>query len=818
MSELTRRQAFGAGALALSLAGSLAERTGAQVKPSPDYCPRRQMRLEHWRFHFGHAADVEKDFGFGSDQRTFAKAGASADAARPDFDDSKWIEVQVPHDWAVALPFAAPKRPPPKNRADSTAAHGFKAIGRDFPENSIGWYRTPITITPADKGRRIWIEFDGVFRDCLVFVNGYVVGQNESGYAPFRVEIDDFLNYDGKPNVVTVRCDATLGEGWFYEGAGIYRNVQLVIANVVHIPQWGTFVRSAVRTNGAVIHAQTEVFNSSAQSASVVLRQSLWGSGPPVALPDTKLELSPGERRTIAQEALIKTPLLWSLEECNLHKLVSVVESGGVPVDELDTFFGIRDIRFDAARGFFLNGKPLKLLGAANHHDHAGVGTGIPDALHRWRVAQLKEMGSNAWRSAHNPPATALLDACDQMGMLMICEARINSTSEEALSELDRMVRRDRNHPSVILWSLGNEEPHQATERGARINAEMAAHVKRLDPSRPTTFAMDQGWDNGIGRVVDVLGFNYRTNQIEAYHARHPEQPVYGSETGSTVATRGEYANDVGRHIVRAYDTEHPWWATTAEEWWTIIADRPYIAGGFVWTGFDYRGEPTPYAAFPSISSQFGILDTCGFPKDDYYYYRAWWRPDQPLVHLLPHWNWPGRGGKPIEVWAHGNTEEVELLLNGRSLGRKAMPRNRHLEWRVPYAPGRLEAVGYNGGQVAARDVRETTGPAHQVTLLADRRLAGAGDVMILNAAVIDAKGRVVPTASNLLLFSTRAGKIIGVGNGNPNSIEPDVAVHRRAFNGFAQCIVRIGQMAGPVDIAAESAGLKGARLRILAT
>jgi len=815
--DVTRREMIGASALVLGLAGTLAERGHSQVLPSPDTNGRRRWRLDRWRFHLGHAADFNKDFGFGRDQRTFAKAGVAADAARADFDDSRWAEVQVPHDWAVALPFAPPKTPPAKDRADSMAAHGFKAIGRDFPQDSIGWYRTPIQITPADRGRRVWLEFDGVFRDAIVFANGYAAGRNESGYAPFRVEIDDFLNYDGKPNVVTVRCDASLGEGWFYEGAGIYRNVDLVITGPVHIPQWGTFVRSELRPDGALLHIQTEVFNSGEAPASAILRQAIYGPGTPIALPDTPLALAPGERRIVEQQAQVATPALWSLERPELYKLYSVVQIGPGPVDELDTWFGIRDIRFDPERGFFLNGKPTKLLGTANHHDHSGVGTGIPDALHRWRVAQLQEMGSNAWRSAHNPPASALLDACDRMGMLMICEARINSTSEEGLSQLDRMVRRDRNHPSVILWSLGNEEPHQASERGARINAEMARHVKRLDPSRPTTFAMDQGWDDGIGRVVDALGFNYRTNQIEGYHARHPEQPVYGSETGSTVATRGEYANDAKRHIVRAYDTEHPWWATTAEEWWTIVAERPYIAGGFVWTGFDYRGEPTPYAAFPSISSQFGILDTCGFPKDDYYYYRAWWRPDRPLVHLLPHWNWPGRMGQPIEVWVHGNTEEVELLLNGKSIGRKAMPRNRHLEWRVPYAPGKLEAVGYNGANVAARDIRETTGRAAEVQLLADRRLASTGDVVVLNAAVVDAKGRVVPTASNLLRFTATNGTIIGVGNGNPNSVEPDVAAQRKAFNGFAQAILRVGNSRSPVHVSVSSAGLRGTRLRIAA-
>ena len=812
MTDFTRREMIGAGALAIGVAASAGSNAGAQVLPSPDYSPRRRVRLDSWRFHLGHAADPARDFGFGRDQRTFAKAGDSALAARPDFDDSQWSDIVVPHDWAVALPFA---QGPVAKDSDRGAAHGFKAIGRDFPQNSIGWYRTPIEVTAADKGRSIWLEFDGVFRDCLVFVNGYVAGRNESGYAPFRVEIADFLNYDGKPNVVTVRADASLGEGWFYEGAGIYRHVDLISADPVHIPQWGTFVRTELRTNGALVRAQTEVVNSGSEPASVTLRQSILGGAANTALPDTPLQLAPGERRIVEQEVLLQSPRLWSLEEANLHSLYSQVVINGTLVDDYTTTFGIRDIRFDAARGFFLNGRPVKLLGTANHHDHAGVGTAIPDTLQRWRVAQLKEMGSNAWRSAHNPPSTSLLDACDLYGMLMICEARYNSSDEEAMSQLERMIRRDRNHPSVILWSLGNEEPHQATERGARINAEMARHVKRLDPTRPTTFAMDQGWDNGIGRVVDVLGFNYRTNQIEAYHGRHPDQPVYGSETGSTVATRGEYSSDKARHTVRAYDTEHPWWATTAEEWWTIVADRPYIAGGFVWTGFDYRGEPTPYNEWPSISSQFGILDTCGFPKDNYYYYRAWWRPNVPQVHLLPHWNWPARAGKPIEVWVHGNTEEVELLLNGRSLGRKPMARNRHLEWRVPYTPGRLEAVGYNGAQVAARDVRETTGVPAAIEMLADQRVATIGDVLILNASVVDVKGRVVPTASNLLRFATTGGKIIGVGNGNPNSLEPDVASQRRAFNGFAQAIMRVTNR-GVVDISVSSPGLKPARLRII--
>jgi beta-galactosidase len=810
----TRREMVGASAIALSLAGTTAL---AAPGPRDGQQARRRERLERWRFHLGHAADVEKDFGFGRDQRTFAKAGQSADAAKPKFDDSSWTEVIVPHDWAVGLPFAPG---PAMKDSDRGAAHGFKAIGREFPENSIGWYRTPINIGSSDRDRKIWLEFDGVFRDCLVFVNGYVVGRNESGYAPFSVQIGDFLDYEGGANVITVRADATFGEGWFYEGAGIYRHVDLVSADPLHIPQWGVVVTSEVGPDGATVHLSTEVLNSSEHAVDALLRLTIispdsWTvTGGGDAIP---IRLAAGERRTFEQQRRFLGPRLWSIQTPHLYTArVELLAADKRLIDNSDTRFGIRTIHFDPERGFFLNAKPVKLLGTANHQDHAGVGTGIPDPLHRWRVAQLQGMGSNAWRSAHNPPATSLLDACDEMGMLMIVEQRYNSSDDEAVSQLERIVRRDRNHPSVILWSLGNEEPHQATERGARINAELKAHVKRLDPTRPTTFAMDQGWDNGVGRVVDVLGFNYRTNQIEAYHARHPEQPVYGSETGSTVSTRGEYVNDPARHVVRAYDTEHPWWATTAEEWWTIVADRPYIAGGFVWTGFDYRGEPTPFDTLPSISSQFGILDTCGFPKDNYYYYRAWWRPDQPLVHLLPHWNWPGREGQPIEVWAHGNAEEVELKLNGRSLGRKTMPRNRHLEWRVPYAPGRLEAVGYNRGRVAARDVRETSGPAHGVRLTLDRRIAKAGEVVIANAVIVDARGRQVPTADNLLRFSATGGNVIGVGNGNPNSLERDLASERHAFNGLAQAIVRARQR-GPVDISVAGDALSGSRVRILA-
>ena len=462
---LTRREILGGSAAAFAVSGSFAHATPAAKVIEP----RTRERLTNWRFHLGHAANVEKDFGFGRDQQTFAKAGQSADAAAPAFDDSEWDEILVPHDWAVGLPFVAGLD---VKGSDRGAAHGFKAIGREFPQNSIGWYRTPIEVTAADRSRRIWLEFDGVFRDAIVFVNGYDVVRNESGYAPFTVSIDDFLDYDGGPNVITVRADATLGEGWFYEGAGIYRDVDLVRADPVHIPQWGTFVRSKSAGARAQLLVTADVANSGARPVLAVLKQQVLDNrGRIVAeCEDAKLSLTPGQTQSFEGSTFVDAPQLWSLETPHLYTLVSDVTVESRVVDRHRTTFGIRDIHFNSERGFFLNGKPVKLLGTANHQDHAGVGTGISDELHRWRVAALQEMGSNAWRSAHNPPATALLDACDEMGMLMICEQRINSSSAEARSELERMIRRDRNHPSVILWSLGKRRARAPGDSSRRAD------------------------------------------------------------------------------------------------------------------------------------------------------------------------------------------------------------------------------------------------------------------------------------------------------------------------------------------------------------
>ena len=803
-----RRETLLGAAGAIALTGR-ASRTAAAEPPSP----RTRIRLtEGWRFHLGHAADVDRDFGFGRDQRTFAKAGVTSPATLAAFDDTGWQAIRVPHDWATDLPYAPPATPLPTDRADSAAAHGFKAIGRDFPQNSVGWYRLALPIAPTDRGRRLRLEFDGVFRDARVFVNGYAVAQNASGYAPFGVDITDFVDWTG-PNVLALRVDASLGEGWFYEGAGIYRHVDLVNTAPVHVPEWGVFVRSDVDRGGAVVRIRTELTAGQDAPATVVVRHRLvapngMASGDATGAPVTIAGWGDAVDDTTIR---VPAPQLWSIETPGLYRCVTELLVDGAVVDRVETLFGIRTIAFDAARGFFLNGRPVKLLGTCNHQDHAGVGTAIPDRLHAWRVEQLQSMGANAWRSAHNPPGQALLDACDAKGVLMIDEARLNSTSDEALDELARMVRRDRNHPCVILWSVGNEEPQQGTPRGAHISAAMRRHILALDPTRPVTQAFDQAFDTGASRVVDVIGFNYRTDQIPAFHARFPDQPVIGTETGSTVSTRGAYADDAAAHVTRAYDTEHPWWASTAEQWWTIADAHPYIAGGFVWTGFDYRGEPTPFPAWPSVASSFGVLDLCGFPKDNYWYYRTWWRR-APSVHLLPHWTWPAREGQPIEVWAYANTEAVELSLNGRSMGRKPVVRDGHLVWTVPYAPGRIEAIGYTGGKRVAVARVETAGAPAALRVTPDRvRLAADGaDLAVVTIAVVDAHGRIVPDAATGVRIEVAGpGRLIGAGNGDPTCHVPDHAADWPAFHGLVQAIVQTTGGSGAIRITATAGGLR---------
>ena len=792
------------GAIAtVSDAGGGGERASA---PAPG---RERLRLDpSWRFLLGHGADPGPEFGAGNGN-AFTKSGDLFPPSNPKFDDSSWRAVDLPHDWAVDLPFVNDPR---------LVSWGFKPLHRAYPDTSVGWYRKIFAIPASDVGRRLAIEFDGVFRDCMVALNGHLLGRNLSGYVPFRFDVTDVANYGGD-NVLVVRVDASDHEGWFYEGAGIYRHVWLVKANAVHVPQYGTHVTSDVPASTASLHIVTEIDNEADAAVSCrVVSTVLDPAGNTAATArSAMLRVDPWGRGEARNELRIGAPELWSPDTPHLYTLVTTIEVGGATVDRYETPFGIRTIRFDAERGFLLNGQRVEIKGTCNHQDHAGVGAALPDRLQHYRIERLKEMGCNAYRTSHNAPTAELLDACDRLGMLVLDETRMFSSSDEGLSQLERMIRRDRNRPSVIAWSIGNEEWNdQGTERGARIASAMKRLVRRLDPSRPVTAAMDQQWGKGISNVTDVQGLNYHHTSVDAWRAAHPRQPALGSEVGSTVSTRGVYVNDKEKGYVSAYDVNAPTWASLAEAWWSHYAVRLWLAGGFVWTGFDYRGEPTPYE-WPCINSHFGILDVCGFPKDNFYYYQSWWS-NHPVLHLFPHWNWSGREGQEIDVWCHTNLERVELFLNGRSLGARDVPRNSHAAWKVPYAPGTLEAKGYRGGQQLLVAKRETTGPATRIALRPDRdRIAADGeDVSIVAAEVMDAEGRLIPVASDEITFRVAgSGRLIGVGNGDPSSHESDRGPVRHAFNGLCMALVQASRQVGVLRIEATAPGLQSGMLEI---
>ena len=773
--------------------------------------PRQQISMdEGWRFHLGHTSDVARDFNFGA-TRTFAKTGSSRrgrDAIHVGFDDSDWLAVDVPHDWVVGLDFDP--------KADRS--HGFKTVGRAWPANSIGWYRKTFELPKSDEGKRLSLEFDGVFRDSMMWLNGHLLGRNMSGYTSFRYDISDVANYGGK-NVLAVRVDGSHFEGWFYEGAGIYRHVRLVKTAPLHVAHWGTFVSSTVNQQAgtAEVTITTKIANESDSNTTCRLVATILDADSQIVAENQSEEVSIDSWETveITQKITVKSPTLWSVDAPYLYRLGTTVKQAGATADTFETPFGIRTVRFDADKGFFLNGQPLKLKGVCCHQDHAGVGSALPDRLQEFRIEKLKEMGCNAYRSSHNPPTPALLDACDRLGMLVVDEQRMMGSSPEILSQLESLVLRDRNHPSVILWCVGNEEMIiQGTDLGARVMTSMKRVVRRLDPTRLVTVAdnnVNDSWGSAFSLVGDVQGCNYfRLGDVDGFHKKFPDQPIIGSENASTQTTRGIYANDTEKGFTNAYGTTLPEWGSTPEEMWKFCAEHPFVGGVFVWTGFDYRGEPSPYS-WPCINSHYGIMDVCSFPKDTYYYYQAWWS-DKTVLHIFPHWNWPGREGEEIDVWCHSNCDEVELLLNGKSLGRKQMARNSHLEWKVRYEPGVLEAQGYRDGkQVPTKKVGTTSSPS-QIRLTPDRRTITADnkDVSVVTVAVLDSEGRIVPIADNEVTFRVSDNaKIIGVGNGNPSSHEPDKATKRKAFNGLCMVLVQSTRNAGEIRLTADSPGIE---------
>jgi beta-galactosidase len=749
-------------------------------------------------------------------------ADTSAAPARSDYDDHEWRVVHLPHDYAV------------EGRIVSTAV-----AARGFLAAPPAWYRRTFALPASDRGKSVWIDFDGVYRDARVYLNGRYLGEHPGGYTSFRYDISGVADYGGE-NVLAVSVDPRLSEGRAYDGAGIYRHVWLSVANPVHVAPWGAFVSASVdgdpaaaagAARSATVTIQTTVANAAPTGGAhvTVTSRLVDDAGAAAGSASAVVDVPAAGSAGATQRIVVRQPRLWSIEAPHLYRLITSIDQDGRTVDSIETPFGIRSIRFDPVRGFFLNGKHVEIQGTCNRQDFAGVGAAVPDGLAAWRVQRLKSLGSNAWRTAGNPPAPELLDACDRLGMLVLDENRHlgdTYTPEAAIgtpysdmSELDSMVERDRNHPSVILWSMGDEEPLQDTDEGARIFAAMRKETLRLDPTRPVTCGVNVEDLRGVVPLEDVAGFDYEPDVRRAFHRSHPATAVYGSAIGAHLSTRGVYGDDQPSGYVSAYDDDAFPWAQTAEDAWRSITDSPWIAGGFVWSGFDYRGEPAPYG-WPDVSSQSGLLDTCGFLKDDAYYFQSVWQ-DAPMVHLLPHWNWAGKEGQSIDVQAYSNADEVELIVNGVSAGRKAVPRGRRVAWSVPYAAGTLEADAYADGKPAASDTVATAGAPAALRLSSDRLTVAADgeDVVPVKVDVVDAAGRIVPVADDLVSFHVDGvGRIVGVGNGNPTDHDPDKGESRHAFNG--RCLVIVGAADGPgtLSLTATAPGLTGATLALSAS
>lgn len=780
-----------------------------------------------WKFAFGNAADPAKDFGCGTEYFNYlTKANSIHNEGpySPKFDEAKcgvdWKDVTLPHDFVVDLPFAA----------EASHSHGYKTVGYKYPETSVGWYRKNFHIPAEDFGKHISLQFDGIFRDSKVWVNGFYLGGEPSGYATQNYDISEYLNYGGD-NIVAVRSDATLEEGWFYEGGGIYRHAWLDKADPVHVASDGVFISSNLNDSfdKAVVTVETTVDNMSLDTVAYTIKNTLIApDGTRTVLPETSERgVLPKMPRTSCVTVSVNNPTLWSLEHPALYTLVTEVVRDGKVVDSHKTTTGIRDIKFDENEGFFLNGKHVKLKGVNMHQDHAGVGAAIPDALQAYRLRQLKDLGVNAYRASHNPMTPQMLDACDSLGILVIEENRLTGVNDEHIRLLKKMIYRDRNHPSIILWSIGNEEwGTEWNDFGTRISETMREYCHRFDPSRPMTMATSGG--PTVVVPVDVAGYNYvLQNPIEQHRKDYPHRKAVGSEETTGCGARGIYYDDHANGMMKAINRSKSGpdsLYNAIERGWKFYDERPWLGGLFYWTGFDYRGESNPMV-YPATNSQFGILDYCGFPKDEAYYLKSWWT-DEPILHIFPHWNLKGHEGEEVDVWAYSNMDEVELFVNGKSAGRQAMPHNGHLSWKTSYKPGYLKAVGYKNGKKVMETKVETTGEPARLNLSADRTTISADgkDVSVVTVKVLDSKGRVVPDADiDLEITVNGPANILGVGNGNPTfrvaerPTDPSARnFNVKTFNGLAQILLQsVAGDSATATISVSSPGIQTATLPI---
>jgi beta-galactosidase len=738
--------------------------------------------------------------------------GGDVSYAETSFDDNGWKPVTLPHDWGISGPFEQSY---------------FGGTGK-LPWWGVGWYRKHFEVAAGDAGKQIYLDVDGAMAYAMVWINGHFVGGWPCGYSSWRMDLTPYLHF-GSRNVIAIRLDNPPTSSRWYPGGGIYRNVWLVRTAPIHTGHWGIYVTTPnVNQEAATVKIQVSVDNDSGSESRVSVKNEIYElkaddeRGKAVAsIESGALDVAPGRKSSCVTQIRFKHPKLWSLETPSRYVVVSSLLQNGKILDQSETPFGVRTIAFTATNGFLLNGRRVQIKGICDHHDLGAIGTAINVRALQRQIEILQRMGCNAIRTSHNPPAPELLDLCDKMGMLVMDESfdcwELGKTKNDYHLLFDDWhekdwraeLRRDRNHPCIILWSIGNEVGEQLTSRGPEIGAELTRIAHEEDPTRPTTAACNHGEAgfNGFQNGVDVFGYNYRPSQYADFRKANPDQPLFGSETAACTSSRGVYffpvtddkAGGMGHYQVSSYDLYSPHWAMTPDRAFEGDDRNPFVAGQFVWTGFDYLGEPTPYYGdqASSRSSYFGIIDLAGFPKDRFYLYQSYWRPDFPMAHLVPQcWNWPGREGQVTPVFVYTSGDEAELFLNGKSLGRKKKgPYEYRLRWDdVIYEPGTLKVVAYKNGRTWATDTVETTGPAAELLLNADRgKIAADGkDLSYITVMVADKNGLLVAQADNPIRFDISGpGEIVATDNGDPTDLTAFPSRQRNAFNGLALVIVR---------------------------